>query len=363
MCSHTKIPTYSIYIHPQNVKRLKSDVWSEDPVPAALTVNKKQYLIDIMYRGSHIREFPKKSYDISFRKPKFFFGETNVHLNAEYMDPSIIRNKLSLDFFHDIGVLSPKAKHISLVINGTYNGVYLQLESVDEHFLTRHGLPKGAIYYAINDNANFSLVSPLDQDVKQSLDSGYERKIGREDDDRKLCDLIYKINTIEQKEFEAEIAKLINIENYLRWLAGVVCTQNFDGFIHNYALYMNGETGLTEIIPWDYDATWGRDIHGDVMPHDDVPITGYNTLTARILNVHSFRKLYREILGEILLEQFTVPFLKPKIERLHRLLRPYVLRDPYIKKKKEQYDEEPNRIIAYISKRNEYLKCHLNDLT
>ena len=33
---------------------------------------------------------------------------------------------------------------------------------------------------------------------------------------------------------------------------------NNDGFTHNYALYRNSETGLFEIIPWDYDATWGR---------------------------------------------------------------------------------------------------------
>lgn len=82
------------------------------------------------------------------------------------MDPSLIRNKLSLDFFHDIGVLSPKSQHVFIKINGQIQGVYLQLESVDENFLKNRGLPSGSIYYAIDDDANFSLMSERDKDVK-----------------------------------------------------------------------------------------------------------------------------------------------------------------------------------------------------
>lgn len=316
-----------------------------------------------MYRGSHIREFQKKSYEILFYKPKFFLGGTNLHFNAEYKDPSIIRNKLSFDFFNEIGVLAPKATHISLTLNGVYQGVYLQIESVDENFLSRRNLPVGSIYYAINDDANFSLYSPIDNDVKKSLDAGYERKVGTSDDDRKLCNMIYKLNTIEEKDFEKEIVKLIDVNKYLRWLTGVVCTQNFDGFIHNYALYTNCQTGLSEIIPWDYDATWGRDVNGRIMPYDYIPISGYNTLTARILAVASFRELYREILETVLNEKFTVDYLKPKIDNLHKWLRPYVLKDPFISKNIDQYDEEPTLITNYITERNNYLKNQLNEFT
>src|SRR6185312_7800374 len=102
-------------------------------------------------------------------------------------------------------------------------------------------------------------------------------------DDDILHELINKVNTIPLSDFPDEISQLINIDKFLRWLAGAVCTMNNDGFTHNYALYRNSETGLFEIIPWDYDATWGRDVNGDVMEEDYLRIEGYNTLTARIL--------------------------------------------------------------------------------
>ena len=68
---------------------------------------------------------------------------------------------------------------------------------------------------------------------------------------------LYQANTL-TREAQKEIGKFLHVDKYLRWLAGVIFTQNFDGFVHNYALYHNDETNLFEVIPWDYDATWGE---------------------------------------------------------------------------------------------------------
>ncbi|MGG5252850.1 CotH kinase family protein [Neobacillus sp. SM06] len=355
------IPQYYLYIHPMDLKELKSDIWIDEPVPASLKYGKKKVEIDLAYRGSHIRKFKKKSYHITFYKPKVFTGVHEIHLNAEYKDPSLIRNKLSLDFFADIGTLSPASQHVQLFINGHNEGVYLLLESVDEYFLKKRNLPNGSIFYAVDDDANFSLISPIEKTTKNQLDSGYERKVGQQNDSQKLANFVYKLNTATKAEFEHVIQKLLDIDKYLRWLAGVVCTQNYDGFVHNYALYQNNETGLFEIIPWDYDATWGRDIHGDVMEFDYVRAQGFNTLTARLLGVSSFRRQYGNILKAILEEQFTVDTMTAKVEKMHNLLRPFVAQDPYIQKNIEAFDQEPEFIYQFIRDRNLYLREKLVD--
>lgn len=362
MADITSLQTYKLYIHPAYIRELRKDIWSDEPVIGKLTVNKKKFDIDIAYRGSHIRKLPKRSYHISFYKPRKYRGAKELHLNAEYNDPSILRNKLSLDFFSEIGVLAPKAQHILLKLNGRTEGVYLELESVDEHFLTNRKLPDGAIYYAVDGDANFSLMSDLDKDTKQSLDLGYERKYGTSEDDYHLQKMIFDLNTISNATFKEEITKHIDVEKYLRWLAGAVFTQNYDGFVHNYALYRNGDTGLFEIIPWDYDATWGRDVNGEFMDEDYVPIEGFNTMTARILEVDDFRKQYKKLLEDIMDHQFSLEFIQPKIQQLHNLIRPFVLEDPYIKDKIEKFDQEPQFIYEYIEARQNYLKSKLYKL-
>lgn len=357
-----KIPEYQLFIHPFDLSELRKDIWIDDPVSAKLTINKKKFDIDIAYRGSHIRDFRKKSYHISFYKPGTYRNAKEIHINAEYKDPSLLRNKLSLDFFNEIGCLSPKSRFVYMRLNGKNEGLYLELESVDEYFLTNRLLPKGPIFYAVDGDANFSLMSDLDKEVKKSLKFGYEQKYGTEQDEFHLQEMIIKINTISRDEFENEIVKYLNVDQYLRWLAGVVFTQNFDGFVHNYALYQNSETRLFEVIPWDYDATWGRDVNGEVMEEDYLRIEGFNTLTARILDVKTFRHQYKNLLEVILNNQFNVDYLQLKIQSMHDLIRPYIQKDPYKKDDIHLFDKEPEYILSFIEARSKYIRRKLDTL-
>lgn len=357
------IPLYKLYIDPLEFKELQRDVWIDDPVPAILIIGKNQLDIDITYRGSHIREFEKKSYNIQFHNPPQYQRAKEIHLNAEYNDPSLIRNKLSLDFFSEIGCLSPDSKHVFLGLNGKAHGVYLELESVDEHFLAKRKLPSGSIYYAINGNANFSLKSGLNKGTKKSLVSGYQKKFANRNDDRYLEEMILKINTTSKAEFGREVEKVVDVEKYLRWLAGVVLTQNYDGFVHNYALYRNGDTGRFEMIPWDYDATWGRDVHGRTLRSDYVPIEGFNTLTARILDVDEIRNRYQRLLKQLLNTHFTIEHMTPKVDSLVQKLHPYMGKDPYTKHAMKQFEREPKVICDYIEKRRKFVTEQLYKLS
>lgn len=356
------IPSYELFINPRDLQKLRRDIWSDEHVPAKLKVGKVSYQVEVAYRGAMTRELPKKSYHIRFLKPAIFAGGRELHLNAEYLDTSLIRNKLSFAFFQSIGNLNPEAKYVLLQLNGSYMGVYLQLESVDDLFLKKRGLPQGAIFYAHNHDANFSFLDPDTEDFKDSLLAGYKLKLGNENDEETLSELIYKINTLSRTSFVDEIICYVDIDRYLRWLAGVVCTQNYDGFIQNYALYHNSGTALYEMIPWDFDGTWGRDCHGREMACDYFPIEGANTLTGRILDIQEFRKRYRIVLEEILETRFIPEFLEPMIIDWHQALEPHVARDPYKQKNLEKFKEEPAYIIKFIRGRNRYLRSKLIEL-
>jgi spore coat protein H len=362
MSEQSQLPVYQVFIHPNDLKELRTDIWCDDPVVGSLKVNKKKWDIDIVYRGAHTRKFKKKSYHINFYHPKYFNGAREIHLNAEYKDISLMRNKLSFDFFSSIGVLAAESKHVFLNLNGRQEGVYLQLESVDELFFQKRNYPLGAIFYAVDGDANFSLLSDLDEDVKESLDLGYDMKFGTPDDVGHLQELIYKINTLPRNEFEEGIQPYVDVNQYLRWLAGVICTQNYDGFVHNYSLIRNAVTGKFEVSPWDYDGTWGRDVNGKVMDYDYVRIEGFNTLTARILDVPRFRKEYRDLLENIITTEFTIERMKPKIEALYETIRPYFLKDPYIQHDIAKFDGEPEFILKFIKDRSRYISDHLSKL-
>lgn len=352
---------YEIFINPKWLQKLEDDIWENDHVPALLKIGDNRYKIGLTYRGNVIRKKKKKSYNIIFQNPYLVDGAHEIHLNAEYDDISLSRNKLSLDFFDRIGVISPRSKHVLLYMNGFCKGIYLELESFDQQLLKKRNLPDGPIIYATNYFANFSLLSP-ENELKSSLDDGYTIKYGDQKDISLLEDFIEMINTFTNEEFEKDVGKILDIDKYLRWLAGVVCTQNFDGFIHNYALYQNSETSLFEITPWDYDGTWGRDLHGRTLEHDFVPISGYNTLTGRILHINQYRLQYKEILSSILENHFCLETLEPIIDQQFQNLKPYIRTDPYINRDEEYFDKEKEVILTFIMKRNGYLKKEISSL-
>jgi spore coat protein H len=352
---------YEIFINPKWLKKLEDDIWQDEHVPAVLKIGENQYKIGLTYRGNVIRKKKKKSYNIIFQNPYLVDGAHEIHLNAEYEDISLSRNKLSLDFFDRIGVISPHSKHILLYINGFCKGIFLELESFDQHLLKKRNLPEGPIIYATNYFANFSLLSP-ENELKSSLDEGYTIKYGEQKDLSLLEDFIEMINTFPNNEFEKEIGKVLDIDKYLKWLAGVVCTQNFDGFIHNYALYLNTATNLFEITPWDYDGTWGRDLHGRILDYDFIPISGYNTLTGRLLHIHPYKRKYKEILSSVLKNHFCLDTLKPIIEQQFQTIKPFIKTDPYLKMDDKYFDKEIEIILNFIKNRNGYLNDELDSL-
>jgi spore coat protein H len=343
------------------LNQLDKDIWMDEHVPAVLKIGGNRYSIGLSYRGNVIRKKKKKSYNIVFQKPFTVNGAHEFHLNAEFNDVSLCRNKLSLDFLDRIGVISPHSRHILLYINGFCKGIYLEIESFDQFLLQKRKLPKGSIIYATNYHANFSLLTP-GKELKTHLDEGYTVKYGDKNDLSRLESLITMTNTLHNDEFEKQIEQVLDVDQYLTWLAGVVCTQNFDGFIHNYALYQNSTTGVFEITPWDYDGTWGRDLHGQPLAHDFIPITGYNTLTGRLLHFDHFKKKYREILSSILDNEFTIKTQAPYIDELFQIVIPFIRLDPFIKASEQNFKLEREFIFIFIRKRNEYLKQHLNDL-
>ena len=183
---------------------------------------------------------------------------------------------------------------------------------------------------------------------------GYQRKLATVSDDEYLKDFIRKINNTSHQDFELKISKYLSVDKYLRWLAVAVCTQNLDGFIQNYALYRNSQTGLFEIIPWDYDATFGRDWNGDILDYHALPIEGYNTLSKKLLEIRNFRKQYQRLLEELLVTLFTLSTIEPKILSLTKSIRPHLS-----VQQSNQLDTEEEFIIQFIKARNLYVKKHL----
>lgn len=355
--SQEGLPVHKITINDADMQQLLNDVWSNEFAPVKLELGGKQYEAQLRIRGGHTRNYQKKSYEIHYGNGQI------LHWNAEFDDPSMIRNALSFHFFNKIQVPAPRTRHIWLEWNGQPHGVYLEIESVDRRFFLKRGIGSRSLIYAVNDNANFSLIDEDTEQRKVSLFSGYRLMNGNNYTRLRLVRFIRGINRPPRWPLRVYLARRLDVRNYLRWLAGAVLTGNYDGFEQNYALYEHRASGKYRIIPWDYEGTWGRNCYGKVCSSDLVSIKGYNTLTSKVLAYRACRILYRNLLRRLLAGKFTWTAIKPAVTAMYAKLTPAIQDDFTRKWPFETYQQEPELIRNYIKERRAIIRAELRAWT
>lgn len=316
--------------------------------------------VTVSLRGAHSRRFPKRSLQVKLSEAPLTdeppVGHTirRIHLNADFIDPALMRSALSFWLFSLAGVPAPRCRHTALTVSGDFAGVYLALESVDSDFCLRRGWSPGPIFYAVNRNANFGLVSPFTRSLKNPLHMGYA-SVGRASKEP-LCRMLEEINLATEECFPAVAERWFDTDLYLGWLMVAVFTGNRDGFVHNYALSHDPEYDRFRIIPWDYDATWGLDIHGRPSPVDRVPVTGWNKLTHRLLAVPRYREQYRRSFQAALDSIFGSDSLSPEVERMSLAIAHWVERDPH---RRGDFATESRRLLRWAEERRAFLASEL----
>lgn len=335
-------------------RELENNLWTDRYVAAAMKVNGKTEQAKIRYRGGHTREYPKRSYDV-------VRGGEVYHYNAEYDDPSMIRNALSFVFFPMLGVPAPRCKHVVLYRNDDPQGVYLEIESVGLRFFKRRSIGVCSLFYAINNNADFGIYEPETHRPKSSLLSGYEYRFGGAGERKRFAAFIRGISRTESSKMPSFFDRSLDVDNYLRWLAGAVLTGNYDGFEQNYAVYRHRKSGKYRIIPWDYEGTWGRNCYGRIQDDDQVPVMGYNQLTKKLLEHRPYRLQYIGFLKNALKGPFNERSIMPIVKKMISEIDPYYRNDPMRKWSYSEFLGEPDLIRRYIQVRREIVAQELKE--
>lgn len=312
------------------------------------------------YRGAHSRKFPRRSLQVTLQGARIPFGPPEghtvrrIHLNADYIDPTLLRSRLSFALFEALGAPAPVARHVSLTVGEEQAGVYVGLESVDRDFCLRRGWTEGPIFYAINRNANFGLINPFTRQLKEPLEIGYQT-VGKADPST-LRQMLMELNMASMRSFPRLVERWIDVTGYLRWLTVAVYVGNRDGFVHNYALCFSPNVERFRIIPWDYDATFGIDINGRPARVDRVPLEGWNKLTHRILACGRFRDQYRQGFLSALDGHLHPDSVRSLVDRFQQEIAPAVEAD----RGTERFRAGVESLLQWVERRSALLRQSLS---
>jgi len=346
------LPVYAIHMESGDLDNLNTQPGLDIFYPARFEFNGQQYDCEVRFRGSTGRGFPKKSWKVRFSDRDNPFGVKKINLNAEYLDPSAMRNRLAMELFRFMGSPAPTAQHINLFVNDDYIGVYLQIEQVDEQFLERNELKVGTLYKAKNNGAN--LAPLLDYDAYFTV---WEQEIGDAGDYRDLQSLFNQFLYLTYEDFQEVAPALVNINNVLQYFAVIYAISNIDGISKNFYLYLNPETGRLEIFPWDNDASFGNDWSGEYLVElEQFRAHGLllsHTLFQRLMEYEFWRDLFWQKVRSVAQQGFS--FVETRIDSLHGEIGADVLRDPLKKASNAEFAAQILQLKTYLAKRRDYL--------
>lgn len=274
--AYHKVPT--LYINTINGKTITSrDQWTDSVslriVMPDSVVSYSTSLAQVKLRGHSTFTKPKKPFALKLDKKADILGMSPNKrwvLLANFMDHSNMRNSLALDAAHETSLdWTPDFRFVDVVVNGSYQGLYLLCEQVEVvsnrvHVQDNGGwLVKGDSY----DDGKYMLRTSLKQfpfEVKFPKDPSEKliRKIKAELDS--IETLIY-----DKTDFERLYSK-IDIVSFVDWWIVHELTQNAEPNGPRSCYMHKGVDGKIAMGPvWDFDLafiTVGLDDGGDIRP-------------------------------------------------------------------------------------------------
>ena len=206
--------------------------------------------VELRIRGDDSREYPKKSLKVKFNDDPFVNGRDKINFNAEYTDPTLMRQYMASYLFRKSGHPCFKAEHARLYLNGEYLGIYLMVENMDKDFLIGNDLdPLGNLYKATNDGACLSYFD--------DVHNVWEKKTNQHKDWSDIHILIDSLEKVPESRYYDFFRDNFFYDKMINILAMNMLLSNGSTYYHNYYMYHDvNNTGKWLMMPWDLDKTF-----------------------------------------------------------------------------------------------------------
>lgn len=266
-----------------------------------------------------------------------FLGLRRVSLDNAVQFGSVFSERLISDVLLSEGVIASRTNYAQVYINGTFEGLFVNVERIDKSFLE----------YAFGNRSGFLYKNHLggpgsDLSVLQSSEEyglSFEPKTRQEDADYStLMDFATLLRDTPEEEFESVLEERFALEPFLKVMSVMMLSGAFDQYTgfnaHNYYLYDDPVTGQLHYLAWDLDVGFADNAFGHVpvidawnasWPAPKVP----RPLLERILENDSLRARYLAHAETILETHFRPDTLEKKLDSLYTQIYPVLEMDPY----------------------------------
>lgn len=246
---NAQIKEFFLTCNPTDFEYIYDNYEQDIYIPATLEFDGTVWSnVSIRIRGDGSRVYPKKSLKLRFNEGAYIDGRSSLNLNAEWEDQSYIQQFLASRIMQESGQYCFDTEHVRLYLNGSFLGLYLLIEAVDERYFQVRGLdPNGATYKAALDGSSLSV---FDQPQFH-----WEQKTGPDVNMADLQLLIDQMNAASQESYGEFVNQVFEREEVVNIIALNVLLSLGSTYYHNYFMHHEPSANKWMMLPWDMDKT------------------------------------------------------------------------------------------------------------
>jgi spore coat protein CotH len=300
-------------------------------------------------------------------------GIKKFNLNNGFKDPSMLREKLALDFMNAHHVTAPRCNYARVYLNGVYWGLYTIVEDIDSKFLKQH--------YPDNDGNLFK--GDPHGDLRwygASASSYYSRyELQNNTAQNNWSDLVHAIDIINNtpaSAFYDSLETVFDSWSFLNYMAAINMFSNLDSYIgsgHNYYIFNDSTYFRFRWIAWDVNESFGNFMMSfntntiQTMPYDYVSTpTSSRPLASKMLADPTYRSMYLSCFCN-LMPYFNNTMMDATIDSLANVIRSSVYSDNLKSYTNQQFEDnitmpvnQTPGIKSFISARSASLTSQLS---
>ena len=341
--------------------------------------------VGVRYKGnssSNPRQTHKRSFLIKFSeftKDQRLLGLERVSFDNGVQFGSLFSEQLITEVLHTLEIPAARCNYAKLYLNGSFHGVYVNVERVDRVFLKTHFDDASGALYKVDEGGPGGALDPFPASVGQDDHRRHafepKSKTARPAAGDVL-ELIQRIHQTPAQDFSRVLHDNLEVDDFLRTMAVLLLSGAFDQLTgwnpHNYYLYHQPRTGRWHYLPWDLDVGFADNAFGrlPVLSQWNAawPIPGgpRKRLIERIVDDPQLLARYRRYADQILEQHFHPRVMLPRIDALYARIKDDLEQDPFPHRRvtnpeDQDFDGIIDSIKQFVRDRYALARAQLND--
>jgi spore coat protein CotH len=288
-------------------------------------------------------------------KRQHFFGLRRLTLNNMAQDRSMVRERLAYYVLRRAGLVAPRCNSARVFVNGSYYGLYANVQTIDPAFVQTHFRPAPGNLYDLSREV-------YGIDLEPRWKPFFTLETNRAQNDTSDLDELIRVINEPRESFISAAESVVDLDQWLAVSAVQAIIAGWDSYFggpNNYMLYHDLGSDRFVLLPWGVDQTFG--ILNGRFRYIRYPIDGSRSNGRLFLRCKASPDCYERYLAHVesnlqLWESLDLP---AELERILDQIRPSVYEDTRRGYPYQEFERAVEEVRRFLRRRGRIVRLQL----